>query len=89
MAREWQEINAPGQSCHWWRDLSYPIITAMTEVIVLLALAVLLATALSLTLLQLVGSDGYGHRPAPRSREDDDPTGRTGYAAATRPRVST
>lgn len=58
----------------------------MTEAIVLLALAVLLATALSLSLLQLIGTDGYGHRPVPRSRADDDPTGPRAYAAAIGPR---
>jgi len=67
----WQEFNARGPICHLWRDIYARRITAMTILIALLAIgAVVSATALQL--VRLIGSDGYGHRPPPRSHWSEE-----------------
>jgi len=40
---------------------------------IVLAMVLVLVVAASLALVRLVGLDGLGSRPGPRSRHDDDP----------------
>jgi hypothetical protein len=39
--RPWQDLDAPGQSCHWWQDLDGRRIHAMGILILSLAIAFL------------------------------------------------
>ncbi len=62
----WQQINVGRHTCHWWQETIRRRITAMTLLILFLAL-----TSLLVLLVRVVGHDGYGSNPAPRSHRPD------------------
>lgn len=63
----WQEINARCLFCHWWRDHDRGMITAMTFLILLLAVAVLM----SAETIRVVLHDGRGPQRPPSSHFED------------------
>ena len=63
----WQKINAGWHSCHSWQDHLHSMITAMTALIILLAIAVVL----SVQTIRLALHDGRGPAQPPRSHFDD------------------
>ncbi len=66
MRAMWQKINEPRRFCHWWHDHDERMITAMTLMMILLALSVLvLVEAL------VVAHDGHGPDRPPTSRFED------------------
>ena len=38
MPQEWQKINEPWRSCQWWQEHGESMISAMTSIIILIAL---------------------------------------------------
>ena len=63
----WQKINAGWHSCHSWQDLPRSMITAMTFIIILLAVAAVLAA----DTVRLVLHDGRGPQRPPVSHFQD------------------
>lgn len=63
----WQKINVECLSCHSWQDHSGSMITAMTALILILAIAVVL----SIQAVRLALHDGMGSTQPPRSHFDD------------------
>jgi hypothetical protein len=63
----WQKINVQWHSCHSWHDLDGGMITAMTFLIIVLAVAAVLATQAVTMLLH----DGRGPAAPPRSHVQD------------------
>ena len=63
----WQKINVGCLSCHSWQDHSGSMITAMTALILILAIAVVL----SIQAVRLALHDGMGSTQPPRSHVDD------------------
>lgn len=74
MAQSWQEIDAQCLSCHSWQEVYESMITAMTAVLILLAVALIVAIAFAA--LRDVHDDGYGRRlpPASHPRDMFDPS---------------
>lgn len=73
MAQSWQKIDAGCHSCHSWQDLQRSMITAMTEITVLLIATLIVAAIVGTIVVTLreVLSDGVGHPRAPRSHVPD------------------
>ncbi len=67
MQQNWQKINAPCHSCHSWQESIGSMITAMTALIILLAISVVLLVAT----VRSVFHDGQGPSQPPRSHFDD------------------
>ena len=67
MAQGWQKINAVWHSCHSWQDHVGGMITAMTFIIILLAVAALL----SADTVRRVITDGRGPQRPPVSHFQD------------------
>jgi hypothetical protein len=63
----WQQIDARRHVCHSWQDHDWRRITAMTFLIVFLAVA----TALAIEAVRLVLHDGPGAQRPPASHVDD------------------
>jgi hypothetical protein len=82
MAHQWQEIDGRRQGCHWWQDLAWTMITAMTFLLELLAVSVVvLLVGLGVYLVDYVRDDGYrrtARRTPPASHHTDtfDPRSR-------------
>jgi hypothetical protein len=67
MRHQWQNFNDACLFCHSWRDRDGSIITAMTFLLILLAMAV----AMSFETIRLVIRDGRGPQRPPASHFDD------------------
>ena len=67
VAQRWQKINAQWHSCHSWQECLGGMITAMTFLIILLAVAVLL----SVETVRRVITDGQGPQRPPVSHFQD------------------
>jgi hypothetical protein len=67
MHRNWQKINGRWLSCHSWQDHNRRRLTAMTFLIILLALSLLLAAES----VRLVLHDGRGPQRPPGSHFED------------------
>lgn len=67
MAYIWQKINGQCHSCHSWQESIGSMITAMTALILILAIAVVL----SIQTIRLVLHDGMGSTRPPSSHFDD------------------
>jgi hypothetical protein len=63
----WQEINAVWHSCHSWQECVGSMITAMTALLIILAIA----AALAVQTVRLYFHDGMGPTQPPRSHADD------------------
>lgn len=68
MHPDWQQINVRWLFCHWWRDLDRRSITAMTFLMIALAVAVLLMIAT----IRAIRHDGFGPQRPPASHFEDD-----------------
>jgi hypothetical protein len=68
LPRIWQKINEYCHSCHWWQNHYGCRITAMTFLLILLALA---AIAIAATLRDVLADNG---RTRPPSSHFEDPT---------------
>ena len=68
VADDWQKINAAWQSCHSWQDVWHSMITAMTFLMILLALAIV---AIAATLRDVLTDRGRPHAP---TSHFEDPT---------------
>jgi hypothetical protein len=67
LTQTWQKINAVWHSCHSWQDRARSMITAMTFLLILLAVAVLL----SADTVRRVLHDGQGPQRPPASHFQD------------------
>jgi hypothetical protein len=67
VAHLWQEINVRWLSCHSWQDVDQSSITAMTFILILLAVAAVLAV----DTVRLVLTDGQGPQRPPVSHFQD------------------
>ena len=63
----WQKINVARLFCHWWRDRDERRLTAMTYLMILMAVALLL----SFESLRLMVRDGRGPQRPPISHVED------------------
>ncbi len=57
--------------CQCWQDSRPGILTAMATLVLTLAIVSAVVLALLTFLAQQIRQDGLGHRPPPRSREDE------------------
>ncbi len=73
MAQIWQKIDARWHSCHSWQDRCRSMITAMTEITVLIVSALIVAAIVGTIVVTLreVFSDGGHHPRSPRSHVPD------------------
>jgi hypothetical protein len=60
----WQKINEAWHSCHWWPDLDGRRISAMTAIVILIALLAIVALSASL------GADSRGLNDDAWRRDD-------------------
>jgi hypothetical protein len=67
LQRIWQKINAYCHFCHWWQDREWRSITAMTFLMIFVALAVLASVA---TLRDVFGDRGPAKQPPTSHFED-------------------
>jgi hypothetical protein len=67
LPQRWQKINVECHSCHSWQDHAGSMITAMTFLFILLAVAVVL----SVQTVRLVITDGRGSLRPPVSHFQD------------------
>src|SRR6478609_1954213 len=76
LPRNWREVDGGRQCCHSWPDLRTGSVSAMTALLLTLALITLTAW-LGARLYDWIRTDGLGRRAPPRSRHDwtDDTDG--------------
>jgi hypothetical protein len=67
MTQGWQKINVDCLFCHWWRDHGRRSITAMTYLMILLAIVVVM----SIETVRLAIRDGRGPQRPPASHVED------------------
>jgi hypothetical protein len=65
----WRDVDGVGQSCHSWRQVDESSISAMTTLLLLLALLTLTAW-LGARLYDWLRTDGLGRRRPPRDHHD-------------------
>jgi len=69
VARSWLDLDDWRLSCHSWQRFAVRRLSAMTTLLILLALLTL-TVWLATRLRDWLRQDGLGHRPPPRSHHD-------------------
>ncbi len=73
LPQSWQKIDGGCRFCHSWQDVTQSMITAMTEIIVLITATLIVAAIVGTIVVTLreVFSDGVGHPRIPASHLPD------------------